>query len=705
MRQKGASEDDVNFRKALENMRYKACTHDDIRLLRSRILGTASDLPNLSDPNFKDISIITPRNAHRDIINQHGARRFAAEHQVRLEYFHSIDEWEAPRAGTRSKNTKTLAKLLRDPLRNGGDLDLNIREMLWNLPPSSTSHLPGMLPLCIGMPVILKANQATELCATNGAEATVYSWDYFTDHTGRKYLNTLFVSLKDPPRHVQVNGLPEDVIPVVRIRDRMPFTLLNDKLMFITREQVQVLPNFAMSDFTSQGRTRPYNPCHMTHCRSHQSIYTCLSRSSSLRGTLIIDGFDANKIIGGLTGDVRTEFQELDILDMITSLKYANKLPPQVRGTYRASLIKSWKSHGSSVSAACAENAHTIGPTAERAVGLDENRLRRKRPLSHDASDVSNKRPHIGRTDDALNLFAPTHTPSRGLDDSTVSIVVIPWALRSDQANASCAYDAILCALWFISNTLGDARCQVLCRANPFLIRVFEAFHHVRTGSMSMEPIRYILRSMLTASYPASFTCVGLQHTSLNDLIHVMFTSWCETPYGTISSRCLMCLGRPYDIELPIRECFWSTAPMYGQAERVYECDLQATLMSILNRKTYIPCPNGCGSRLSLVHMLSTAPQVVLLEFDIGVTGTNRVIINDSIRVPVGTGFVNYRLSIAFRYYNDHYSVIVLNALQGGVLYYDGLSRDGRCYEARVAGIEPYLSTGTICACIYLPSA
>ena len=62
-------------------------------------------------------------------------------------------------------------------------------------------------------------------------------------------LNTLFVKLKDPPICVQVPGLPENVVPVYPTTNNMTVLLPNDEKYLIARTQVEVLVNFAMTDF------------------------------------------------------------------------------------------------------------------------------------------------------------------------------------------------------------------------------------------------------------------------------------------------------------------------------------------------------------------------------------------------------------------------------------------------------------------------
>jgi hypothetical protein len=51
-----------------------------------------------------------------------------------------------------------------------------LQKIIWNLPHSATNHFPGKLCLCIGMPVIIRNNDATELSITKGQEGHVVAW-------------------------------------------------------------------------------------------------------------------------------------------------------------------------------------------------------------------------------------------------------------------------------------------------------------------------------------------------------------------------------------------------------------------------------------------------------------------------------------------------------------------------------------------------
>ena len=206
--------------------------------------------------------------------------------------------------------------------------------------------IPTAGPVCIGMPVMIRYNYATEICMTRGQEGFVHGWQSKRGSNGQLVLDILFVRLKDPPTHVEVSGLPENVVPVYPTTTNIDAMLLNDEKFQIARSQVEVLVNFAMTDFASQGKTRPWNVCDLNNLRSHQSYYTALSRSATAEGTLILQGFDPKVITGRCSGALRQEFRELELLDEITQLLHSRKLPLTITGDTTNNLIfafRQWK--------------------------------------------------------------------------------------------------------------------------------------------------------------------------------------------------------------------------------------------------------------------------------------------------------------------------------------------------------------------------
>lgn len=158
-------------------------------------------------------------------------------------------------------------------------------------------------------------------------------------------LDVLYVKLKMPPKSVQIDGLPENVVPLTRSTVSITCRFPDGNKISISRSQIEVLPNFAMTDFASQGKTRPYNPVDLNNCRSHQAYYTALSRSSTAEGTIILQSFDPKKITGKASGALRQEFRDLELLDEITKLHYLGKLPGSVNGDTRSALIHTYRLH------------------------------------------------------------------------------------------------------------------------------------------------------------------------------------------------------------------------------------------------------------------------------------------------------------------------------------------------------------------------
>ncbi|TFK53511.1 hypothetical protein OE88DRAFT_1626505, partial [Heliocybe sulcata] len=299
MRQKTQTPEDAKLRTALENMRYKACTEEDIIFLRSRIAGLTPGRPQLADPRFRHVSVITARNMHRDKINILGAKQYATDTSQVLMEFYSLDKWKNP---SHSKGKRKLRQSKQ--LHPSEIIEPEIQKILWNLPHTDTSHVAGKLSLCRGMPVLIKKNIATECCITNGAEAKVVTW-HSHSLEGVNILDTLFVELVNPPTPVQLDDLPLNIVPINREHMEIECRLPNDTLEKIIRQQIPVLPNFAMTDYASQGRTRPNNVVDLNNCNSHQSYYTCLSRSASTEGTVVVQGFNPKQITGGASGFLR----------------------------------------------------------------------------------------------------------------------------------------------------------------------------------------------------------------------------------------------------------------------------------------------------------------------------------------------------------------------------------------------------------------
>jgi len=162
-------------------MHYKACTPEDTRFLWTCI---SSNLPNqasICDDNFRNVSIITAKNIHKDEINKVGAIIFAQETGQTSTNFYSED---APDVNI-SENTSSGVLHIKE-------LTDEIQTALWSQHSSSTDkNIPANLSLCIGLPVMIQYNLATELCMTHGQEGYVHGWQSKTGKKNQIVLDTL----------------------------------------------------------------------------------------------------------------------------------------------------------------------------------------------------------------------------------------------------------------------------------------------------------------------------------------------------------------------------------------------------------------------------------------------------------------------------------------------------------------------------------
>ena len=166
MRQRGLTEGDVSLRMALKNMRYKFCSSEDKQYLNTRKIEHFPDI--LSTLCENGTSIITALNSQRDEINEKGSKKFASITSQQLSPFRSLDTWSSTNSPSGSDGNHE---------HYTGDIHKKkLQELLWSLPPASCKNFTGTLKICKNLPVLIKYNQSTECCITNGAEAKVIDW-------------------------------------------------------------------------------------------------------------------------------------------------------------------------------------------------------------------------------------------------------------------------------------------------------------------------------------------------------------------------------------------------------------------------------------------------------------------------------------------------------------------------------------------------
>jgi hypothetical protein len=532
MRQRTQSHDDDKLCKALENMRYKDCNLEDIQFLRSRITSQLPGKPSITNADFKFVSIITAKNAQKDEINKLGCQLFAQHTGQQLVDFYSedilkpIDDMEKSKKYIKSK--KRLTKL-----------NIEHQKVLWNLPHSSADKpVPGKLSICLGLPIMIKCNIATELCITNGQEATVVGWQSTIGQHNQQILDVLFVKLKAPPKSVQIDGLSENVVPLTRSTVSITCKLPDGNKISIPRSQIEILPNFAMTDFASQGKTRPNNPVDLNNCRSHQAYYTALSRSSTAKGTVILQGFHPKKITGRASGALRQEFRDLELLDEITKLRYLDMLPSSVNGDRRNELIHTFRQHKgpnyvpntvhSSIKWSITDPM--LDPIVDN---LSWNIVTQKStPSSLSNLEISHsipstplkgkKRKEItSEIEPKAKIFKMSSKTNRNGDDTSIDTQSLTPIGTSWHQN-SCAYDAVLCIMHSIWSSNKHLYTDIFKQLNDILGNLASSFIEHASGAKTLESARDDTRRYLHQLSPYYFRWG--QFTSASKLIEYLLT-------------------------------------------------------------------------------------------------------------------------------------------------------------------------------------
>ncbi|KAH7906415.1 hypothetical protein BJ138DRAFT_1016243 [Hygrophoropsis aurantiaca] len=617
MRQKVQTPEDAKLRKALENMRYKTCTEDDIAFLTTRIAGQDPRSPSLSNPNFRDVSIITAWNSQKDRINELGASRFAEDTSQELVDFYSEDKWAVV---DRSSSSNIGVKKSQMRVHKEDTITLEDQKVIWSLSPHTSNHFAACLRLCMGIPVMIRNNDATELCMTKGQEGNVVGWQCSVGSKGQRVLDTLFIELANPPSDVQLEGLPLNVVPIAKTSMTVPVRFQDDTIKHVVRQQVNVLLNFSMTDYTAQGKTRVYNVVDLQHCRNHQSYYTCLSRSASAEGTVIMQAFDQHKITGGASGWLRQEFRMLELLDEITLLKYENKLPSYVDGHRRNTLVERYQQWKGKNYVPPRVPSQIVWSSADPVVidnaleKIDWKIVDRKKFKEDQVkSDLARFVPAKGTKPVEIKAISSgekrkAESDSLVNDSKRVKICNFPNHLNEligmkwDNLNYSCAYDALFTVLFHIWIGNPQKWNKDLKRFSLYSIELVKGFQKVYQGTASMEMGRDQVRRQLH-SHNSNMFPYGQVGTSVSDIAHTIIGSTQDIPAWI---RCPHCNAK---------------VPMVGTFGHMYTPMVASTIATAdwlanrWNSPTQSPslC-TACNNMVSGSWHCDSVPRLVILD-------------------------------------------------------------------------------------------
>ena len=651
---------DRPFYDLLARCRYGLCTMADVALLRTRIAPLSNAVTNVSD--FRHVSIVTNKNTVKDAYNEAGTRELSEK--VPQFIFHSDDMRKGVNAVPHGR--KPLHRLTKA-----------VQTAIWALPPSSSEQLPGKLRLCVGLPILLKKNQAVELGITNGAEAIVVGWKSREFIKGVSTVDVVFAQLVSPGIATQIPGLPPNIVPIHAETISVTVICPDDSKLAISRTQVPILPNFAMTDYACQGRTRPFNVIDLKDCTKHQSAYVMLSRGQSLSKLCIIQDFDPTCLMSGTTRSLLREFQDLEVLNDITRMRLDGVLPSSIKGTVRNDLIQSYqryyghlrKPEGTDESLPWPTDLYGNPSEDMPALNIDKASPKRQRSLS--CTMASNKRPTIH--EHGKELQRTLHLSNRRV------LIGASWH------DNSCAYDCLTTAL-FVLKQAHDIRQDMYA--------IWDASRHTRAlepqDNSNMFEVSYLnnlrdklrynlqqadseLREDLVSVFRVANHIFPAQHTSHNICLNCKSDIWTSLSFDSfISSK----------MSLPLSET---------------DNTIQTCIQALLDSRICDRCQ--CPTRKEYT-MLEICRKVLPVEIHCECPLWNTLTIDEEMTLTLSpTEKWKYSLIAVVYLGNDHFTAKFRMMTREGtnVYEYDGLRQMGTVVPSVANGWKLHEDKKAVC--------
>ncbi|CAF2089237.1 unnamed protein product, partial [Rotaria magnacalcarata] len=283
--------EDSRYLQLLERLRRGVCNHDDYELLLTRVVGQPS-VGSLCDSPWNKLN--------------HKATNHKA---AQLGYTPMVCVAQDTCNGKLIQDQRLIKKLLE-------------------VSDSKTEHLPGLLPLVPGMPVILTQNIAIELGLINGMNGIFRQLVYEPDSVS----TNIGCSLDQ----LQPNLIP---IPVMEqtFRVDMSDIILKDKknksirkpLLSIKRRALPIVPAYCITTHKSQGQTLNKVVIDLklpSETDDIAAVYVPLSRVKRLVDLVILRYFDFKVLKIKPSKSQITEMERLDKLFLETQDRFSEWL-------------------------------------------------------------------------------------------------------------------------------------------------------------------------------------------------------------------------------------------------------------------------------------------------------------------------------------------------------------------------------------------
>ena len=504
---------DAEYSRAVNNLRTRQCTLEDIDLFNSRVIKSAQNTNgiDMNTANKASPTAIISTNLLRETINARKAH--------------------ANCTGPDSPTLITCAAINNILCGHGGReiithlLTMNMTKL------TAEGALPGFAPLYVGMPIILRhRNISTELRVTNGSQGYVRQINTENTIDGLTFAKSVIVEF--PMSKACFEQLPPHYFPITPISWTFA-TKVNGELIRVNRQQVPIQPAFAVTGHSAEGKTLP-NVLANLH-EGGFGAYVAASRPTSCEGLFVSRPVSLEMLNHPLPYDLHVELQRLKIMEHNTLIKYGFE-----KGIEQKILDPEAESHLQTT------EHNIIRPKFEFEEAKSRLTKDKKRKATKDAGPQKKKRRcEDGDSKMSLKSLSP---PPNSTKRAPASVDILPIKVKKQktsknisdqntlfkhdplpagciwsQANWSCAYDAFFMIFFYIHHSSTELWTNSWRHYSPLASALHENFsslsvEYAQGHQSTFDEHRDQLRDILFARDPNIFPRYGPMAIDVADI-------------------------------------------------------------------------------------------------------------------------------------------------------------------------------------------
>jgi hypothetical protein len=297
---------DPEYANAVRRLRVRECNLGDVELFNSRVVKSVRHPDGLSMIGEREeATMLVGTNFIRELINNTKAK---AAFEGELTYCAAYDLVDGSEPV---------------PCERRHLLGLNLADF------SSEGALPGLIPLYVGMPVILRnRNISTELGVTNGSQGVVRK--IFTKPCASNYSVAKCVIVEFPDSNLEIPRLPPRHFPLTPTTWKFTTAITDSagikRNAHVIRSQLNLQPAFAITGHAAQGKTLPQVLADL-----HEGgfpAYVSASRARTREGLFLTGTVSLEDLNRPVNSDLRHECRRLERLEYNTKVRHGFETGP-----------------------------------------------------------------------------------------------------------------------------------------------------------------------------------------------------------------------------------------------------------------------------------------------------------------------------------------------------------------------------------------